>query len=64
VFGIVANNMPATAPGTLAHDDYLDIMAFLLQQNGYPAGNKTLTFDDATKSKVKLLYRGGPIDTQ
>jgi len=39
-------------------------MAFLLQQNGYPAGNKTLTFDDATKSKVKLLYRGGPIDTQ
>ena len=64
VFGIVANNMPATAPGTLAHDDYVDIMAFLLQQNGYPAGNKTLTFDDATKSKVKLLYRGGPIDTQ
>ena len=64
VFTIVANNMPATSPGTLAHDDYVEIMAFLLQQNGYPAGDKALTFDDATKSKVKLLYRGGPIDNK
>lgn len=58
VFTIVANNMPATAPGTLKHDDYVMIMAFLLQQNGYPAGTTALTFDDATKSKVKLLYHG------
>lgn len=57
VFSIVANNMPATAPATLKPDDYVVIMAFLLQQNGYPAGAKALTFDDATKSKVKLLYR-------
>ncbi len=64
VFGIVANNMPATAPATLAHDDYVQIMAFLLQQNGYPAGDKALTYDDATKSKVKLLYRGEPIDNK
>ncbi len=60
VFGIVANNMPATAPGTLAHDDYVEIMAFLLQQNGYPAGSRALTFEDAMKSKVKLLYRSEP----
>jgi polar amino acid transport system substrate-binding protein len=60
VFGIVANNMPATAPGTLAHDDYVEIMAFLLQQNGYPAGSNALTFEDATKSKTKLLYRSEP----
>jgi polar amino acid transport system substrate-binding protein len=35
-------------------------MAFLLQQNGYPAGSKALTFEDATKSKTKLLYRSEP----
>jgi polar amino acid transport system substrate-binding protein len=58
VFSIVANNMPATSPGTLKHDDYTVIMAFLLQQNNYPAGTKELTFDDAMKSKVKLLYHG------
>lgn len=58
VFTIVANNMPATAPGTLAHDDYVEVMAYLLQQNGYPAGSKALTFDDAMASKVDLLFHG------
>ena len=44
--------MPASNPGSLQHDDYVQIMAFLLQQNGYPAGAKELTFEDAGASKV------------
>lgn len=58
IFTILTHNMPATDPGSLAHDDYVEIMAFLLQQNGYPAGSKALTFDEAGRSKVKLVYRG------
>lgn len=58
IFTILVNNMPATQPGSLAHDDYVQIMAFLLQQNGYPAGNSELTFDGATKSDVPLVYKG------
>jgi polar amino acid transport system substrate-binding protein len=58
VFVIVSQNMPATAPGSLSHDDYVELMAFLLQQNGYPAGSKALTFDEAQRSKEKLLYHG------
>ena len=50
--------MPATAPGSLAHDDYVQIMAFLLQKNGYPAGSAELNFDAATKSGVPFVYRG------
>lgn len=50
--------MPATGPGSLPHDDYVEIMAFLLQRNGYPAGSEVLTFDEAKQSKVKLVYRG------
>lgn len=57
VFKIVSQNMPAPAPGTLAHDDYVKIMSFLLQQNGYPSGGTPLDFDSAAKSKVKLIYR-------
>lgn len=56
VFKIVSQNMPAPAPGTLAHDDYVKIMSFLLQQNGYPSGGTPLDFDTAAKSKVKLIY--------
>lgn len=57
IFWIVSQNMPASAPGTLSKDQYVQVMAFLLQQNGYPAGKKALSYDGAEKSKVALLYR-------
>jgi mono/diheme cytochrome c family protein len=58
VFTIVSQNMPASQPGTLPQEDYVDIMAFLLQQNGYPAGKTPLTFAGAGSSKVALLWHG------
>ncbi|MGS1014664.1 c-type cytochrome [Rhodanobacter sp. UC4437_H4] len=58
IFGIVSKNMPATEPGSLAHEDYVEIMAFILQQNGYPAGSDALTFEEATESRVRLIYHG------
>jgi mono/diheme cytochrome c family protein len=58
IFMIVANNMPASAPGSLPQQDYVEVMAYLLQQNGYPAGTTALTFADATNSNVPLVYRG------
>jgi len=58
IFTIVSQNMPATQPASLDHQVYADIMAFLLQENGYPAGSKPLTFDDAKASKEPLVYRG------
>ncbi len=57
IFTIVSQNMPASNPGSLEHDDYVQIMAFLLQQNGYPAGSTALTFDGAGASKVALVYQ-------
>jgi polar amino acid transport system substrate-binding protein len=50
--------MPATQPGSLSHDDYTDIMAYVLAQNGFPAGSAALTFDAGTQSQVPLLYHG------
>ena len=58
VFTIVSQNMPATNPVSLEHDDYVEIMAYLLQENGYPAGGTALTFDGASQSKVPLRYHG------
>lgn len=58
IFTIVTHNMPATQPGSLPHGDYVEIMAFLLQQNGYPAGGKALTYDETLQSKVPFIYRG------
>lgn len=58
IFTIVSQNMPATQPASLPHDVYVNIMAFLLQQNGMPAGSTALTFDGAKSSTVPLLYSG------
>jgi len=56
IFNIVSKNMPATQPGSLPHDTYVEIMAFLLQENGYPAGDKALSFDEAKESTVPVIY--------
>ncbi len=58
IFSIVSQNMPATQPASLDPKTYADIMAFLLQENGYPAGDRELTFDQAKASKEPLVYRG------
>ncbi|TAM57303.1 MAG: transporter substrate-binding domain-containing protein [Rhodanobacter sp.] len=57
IFAILTQNMPSTAPASLGHVDYVEIMAFMLQQNGYPAGKKALSYDEAMRSKVPLVYR-------
>jgi mono/diheme cytochrome c family protein len=38
----MTTTMPAQAPGSLKPEEYADIMAFLLEQNGFPAGMETL----------------------
>lgn len=57
VFTIVSQNMPAYAPGSLSHQEYVQVMAFLLQQNGYPAGARSLTYRIAGASTVPLIGR-------
>ncbi len=58
VFLFLSRQMPAQQPGSLPKQDYVDIMAFLLQQNGYPAGGVPLTEAAAASSTVPLLYHG------
>lgn len=59
IFEIVAKNMPATRPGSLQDEEYVKIMAYILEKNGYPAGDQELTYESAMNSEVKLIYQGG-----
>ncbi len=58
IFTFVAKQMPAAEPGSLPADQYVQIMAFILQQNGYPAGATELTYAAADTSKVPMRYYG------
>jgi len=48
LFNRMQRDMPKDKPGTLSEQQYLDIAAYVLQQNKFPAGAKDLTVDTAT----------------
>ncbi len=58
IFNFVALRMPAATPGSLPKDVNVAIMAYLLRENGYPAGDTALTYDGAMKSNVPIRYYG------
>jgi|GEM_PF-583682 mono/diheme cytochrome c family protein len=58
IFNFVAKLMPAATPGSLSHEQDVQIMAFILKQNGYPAGTTELTYEEAATSKVAIRYYG------
>jgi len=40
---VVAQTMPQSDPGSLSADQYNQVVAYILQQNGYPAGGDALS---------------------
>ena len=43
LYARLRKSMPADAPGSLDAGKYLDVVAYLLEANGYPAGPQELT---------------------
>lgn len=62
LFKQVSTNMPASEDGslagTLARGTYVDIIALMLQSNGFPAGSAELTPENA--AGVAILAQSGP----
>jgi len=58
LFGFIRTNMPQAEPGSLKEAQYLDIVAFILQNNNYKSGTKDLTAD-ATKN-ILVVGESGP----
>ena len=52
VFSYVKASMPADDPASLEEDTYLDILAYLIQANGFPAGLRELTVADLPHLRV------------
>lgn len=51
---VIANTMPQSDPGSLKPDDYNAVTAYILQQNGYPAGSAALTRGAAGLKDTKV----------
>ena len=51
---VTRNLMPKNAGGTLPAEDYLAVLAYVLERNGYAGGPVELTADRALLSRVRL----------
>ena len=58
LFTFARTTMPGNAPGSLDPQVYADILAFLLEANGLPAGSRELTPEIA--GRVQLVGPDGP----
>jgi polar amino acid transport system substrate-binding protein len=54
MFTYITTNMPMNAPASLSKDQYIKIMAYILKQNGYPAGSKPMTYQSVTNAKIPV----------
>ena len=57
----VKTSMPRGAPGTLSDAMYVDIVAYVLQANEFPAGTHELTVDALTSIKVEAKTGKGDV---
>ena len=49
--------MPSDRPGSLRADTYADIIAFIAQKNGYPAGSTELGTDVETLKRILITAK-------
>ena len=58
LFAFIHTKMPQNAPGKLAETQYVDILAHLLEANGYSPGATELTLD--ALNDILLVGKSGP----
>jgi cytochrome c len=54
VFDFIAHSMPLGAPGSLSRDQYVQIMAFLLKENGHRSNRASLTYRLVRHSAMRI----------
>jgi S-disulfanyl-L-cysteine oxidoreductase SoxD len=56
LFTRIQTTMPEDAPGSLTENEALDVIAYIVQTNGFPAGDKALPSASALAS-IKLVRK-------
>ena len=58
LYDFIRTRMPADSRGSLSDTEYLNIVAYLLEANGYPTGSTELTAD--AMPKIRVVGKDGP----
>jgi mono/diheme cytochrome c family protein len=60
LFRKISDTMPPGAATTVAERDKIDVVAYLLQQNGFPEGGAELTTDAGALAATQIVGETGP----
>lgn len=63
LFVKLRDSMPANYPETVPDETKIDILAFLLQQNGFPAGSQELKLDEKALEDIEIAQKGNQAAT-
>ncbi len=58
LFTKLRDTMPSTYPDTVADDVKLDILTYLLQSNGFPAGATELRLNQKELENIPIVRKG------
>jgi mono/diheme cytochrome c family protein len=58
LFVKLRDSMPATYPETVSNETKIDILAYLLQVNGFPAGKSELKLDPKELDDIQIIQKG------
>jgi mono/diheme cytochrome c family protein len=57
LYTMMSASMPQSNPGSLPRKEYVDILAYILSLNRYPAGDNELTYEDGTLDEIAIVGR-------
>lgn len=56
---LIRTTMPYENPGSLSRREYIDVVAYLLKLNEYPAGDEELDSDEEALRRIRIDSRDG-----
>jgi len=59
LFFITRSTMPPGSVGSLSPEEHLDVVAYILQRNGYRPGDRELSADEDALRSIPVEWRGG-----
>lgn len=54
LYRLIRNTMPQDSPGRLSDQQYIDVVAYLLRLNRYPAGSTELASDEDALRRIRI----------
>jgi mono/diheme cytochrome c family protein len=60
VFTKMQTQMPLNGPGSLPEASYVDVLSFVLEESGFPAGSEELTANPTQLANIAIVEKSGP----